>query len=331
MNFKKCLITGAFLMASASAWPAPPAHLQDIPRYQIPEADRGLQKVDAEKWLQVTDAATVLEGPSFDHAGNLLLTDVFRGQIIKIDPQRRQLVLFEDANLTPSATAVAPDGRIYVAAGHKDGSGGEIFSIDEQGQNRRVILPADKNYQPNDIVLGKQGEIYFTDARGNSGDLSGGVYCISPGTKTISPVLTHLSGANGLALSPDGGTLWVVEFSAGVLHRLVMKNASEIEPFGETVAYRFNSPAPDSMKADDKGNLYIALHGQGRVIVLNGNAIPIGQITIPGRDKGEFLRTANLAIKPDTHELYILSSSDAEHPSGAAVFRSWSLGKGLKG
>ncbi|RPD96795.1 SMP-30/gluconolactonase/LRE family protein [Candidatus Pantoea deserta] len=330
MKFKKFLTAGAFFIASTSALSAPLAYLQDIPLYQIPEADRNLQTVDAEKWLQVTDATTVLEGPSFDRQGNLLLTDVFKGQIIKIDPQRRQSVLFEDVHLAPSATAIGQDGHIYVAAGHKDDSSGEIFSLDGQGQNRRVILSADRKYQPNDLVLDKQGGIYFTDARGNSGDRSGGVYYISPGEKTISPVLTHLSGANGIALSPDGGTLWVVEFSAGVLHRLVMKNASEVEPFGETVAYRFNSPAPDSMKADNKGNLYIALHGQGRVIALNSNAIPVGQITIPGRDKGEFLRTANLAIRPGTHELYILSSGDAEHHSGAAVFRSNSLGKGQK-
>lgn len=325
MNFKTSITAGALLMASTFAWSAPVAFLQDIPRYQIPEADRTLQKVEAEKWLQVTDATTVLEGSSFDRQGNLFLTDVFKGRVLKIDPQRRQSVLFEDTSLAPTATAIAPDGRIYVVAGHKDGSGGEIFSLDEQGQNRRVILSADQQYQANDLVLDRLGGIYFTDARGNSGDPSGGVYYISPDQKSISPVLTHLSGANGIALSPDGGTLWVVEFSAGVLHRLVMKNAREVEPFGETVAYRFNSPAPDSMKADDKGNLYIALHGQGRVIVLNSNAVPVGQITIPGRDKGEFLRTSNLAIRPGTHELYILSAGDEEHHSGGAVFRSGSL------
>lgn len=37
---------------------------------------------------------------------------------------------------------------------------------------------------------------------------------------------------------------------------------------------------------------------------------------ISGRDKGEFLRTANLAIKPDTDEMYIMSSS---HENGMAL------------
>ena len=327
MKLKACLLISAFLMINPTAWSDP---LQAISQWQIPEADRHLPTAEAEKWLQITNDATVLEGASFDHAGNMLLTNVFRGQILKVGPQRRHAILFEDSQLEPSATSVADNGFIYVAAGHKDGSGGEIFRIDSDGHDRQIILSADKGYLPNDMIVDKQQGIYFTDARGNSGDLSGGVYYISPDRKTLSPVLTHLSGGNGIALSPDGHTLWVVEFSAGVLHRLVMKNATKIAPFGETVAYRFNSPAPDSMKADDEGNLYIALHGQGRIIVLNRNATPAGQITIPGRMKGEYLRTANLAIKPGSHEMYILSSSDAEHNAGAAIFKSMAIGNGIK-
>jgi lactonase len=123
----------------------------------------------------------------------------------------------------------------------------------------------------------------------------------------VTPVLTHLTGGNGIALSPDGKTLWVVEFSA-------------IQPFGETVAYRFNSLAPDSMKADSDGNLYVALHGQGRVIVLNPKATAIGQITIPGRESGNYLRTANMAIRPGTREVYIVSSNDPELKTGGAIF-----------
>ncbi|MFU2317098.1 SMP-30/gluconolactonase/LRE family protein [Rahnella sp. PCH160] len=102
-----------------------------------------------------------------------------------------------------------------------------------------------------------------------------------------------------------------------------------IAPYGETVAYPFNSPAPDSMKADSDGNLYIALHGQGRVIVLNRNAIPIGQITIPGRDEGNYLRTTNLAIKQGERDVYITASSDMNNKNGSGIFKVSGFANGL--
>lgn len=297
--------------------------------YQIPYPDRHLQTVQAKKWLQVTQSPTVLEGPAFDKNNTMLFTDVFNGRILKVEDSQHLSTLLHDDAIFPSAIAVRKDGKIFIAATNRDGSGGQIFLIDADGKNRTVILPASRGYLPNDMTFDNQGGLYFTDARGNSGDPSGGVYYLSPEMQTLKPVLQHLTGANGLALSPDGKTLWVVEFSSGVLHRLMLKDAATLEPFGETVAYRFNSPAPDSMKADSDGNLYIALHGQGRVIVLNRNAVPIGQITIPGRENGDFLRTSNVIIKPGSRDIYITSASDMSKTTGSAIFKSQAFAKGL--
>jgi lactonase len=36
------------------------------------------------------------------------------------------------------------------------------------------------------------------------------------------------------------------------------------------------------MRADADGNLYVAIYGQGRVLVFNKNGLPIGQILLPG-------------------------------------------------
>lgn len=43
------------------------------------------------------------------------------------------------------------------------------------------------------------------------------------------------------------------------------------------------------MPADSDGNLYVAMYGQGRVLVFNKNGIPIGQILLLGRDEGHNL------------------------------------------
>jgi len=116
--------------------------------------------------------------------------------------------------------------------------------------DRNTVFGAEKGILPNDMVFDKQGGLYLTDARVDSGNPTGGVYYLSPDQKQLTPLLTHLSGGNGIALSLDGKTLYVIEFSAGVLHRLVLQDATHIQLFGETVAYRFNSPAPDSIKVD---------------------------------------------------------------------------------
>lgn len=297
--------------------------------WQIPWPDNQLQTITATRWKQVTTAPTVLEGPAFDRAGNLFFTDVFHGEIIRADKNRQLKTIFSSKEIEPCAIAIHKNGRIYIAGVYTNGDGGTIFSLKPDGTDPQTVFSADKGYLPNDMVFDKKGGIYFTDARGNSGNPQGGVYYISPDQSAITPVLQHLSGGNGIALSPDGKTLWVIEFSAGVLHRLNMEDATHIQPFGETVAYRFSSPAPDSMKVDNDGNLYVALHGQGRVIVLNRNAIPVGQITIPGRDSGEFLRTSNMAIRPGTREVYILSASEPERNKGAAIFTARGFARGL--
>lgn len=286
----------------------------------IPYPDSTLQTVTARMWQAVTQEPTVLEGPAFDDRGNLYLTDTFHGKVLKIDGDRKITTIMASKDFAPCAVAIARDGRLFVAAAAFNGHGGQIFSMAPDGSDVRVHISAAQGFRPNDIVFDKNGGLYFTDARGDSGNPEGGVYYLSPDLQTVTPVLKHLTGGNGIALSPDGKTLWVVEFSAGVLHRLIMQDATHISPFGETVAYRFNSPAPDSMKADSDGNLYIALHGQGRVIVLNSNATAIGQIVIPGREKGRYLRTANMAIRPGTREIYILSSNDPQLNDGGAVF-----------
>ncbi|MCH1924213.1 SMP-30/gluconolactonase/LRE family protein [Shewanella sp. C32] len=296
----------------------------------IPYPDNQLQTVQAELWQPITDDATLLEGPAFDGQGNLYLTDLYHGQIVKVDNQKNNTIVFHSKEYAPCSIAIRKDGKLVVAAVAFDGSKGKIFVMNPDGSDIQTIVATDKGFRPNDMVFDQHGGIYFTDASGDSGNPVGGVYYVSPDASSVTPILKNLSGGNGIALSPDGKTLWVVEFSAGVLHRLLMQDATHIRAFGENVAYRFNGLVADSMKADSDGNLYIALHGQGRVIVLNKNATPIGQITLAGREQGHNLRSTNLAIKPGTRELYITSSNDEALKTGGAVFKAYGFAPAIK-
>ena len=61
-----------------------------------------------------------------------------------------------------------------------------------------------------------------------------------------------------------------------------------IAPFGATIPYYFTGhEGPDSVCIDSDDNLYVAMYGQGRVLVFNKRGYPIGQILMPGRDEGK--------------------------------------------
>jgi lactonase len=141
-------------------------------------------------------------------------------------------------------------------------------------------------------------------------------------------VLPRLAMANGVALSPDGRVLWATEFSRNLLHRVELANATTGAPFGTAVAYHFTGPAPDSMRADADGNLYVALYGQGRVLALNRNGIPIGQVLLPGREAGHNLRSTSMAMRPGTDEICIVTS-DGDGGQGATIFRARGFARAL--
>jgi len=178
-------------------------------------------------------------------------------------------------------------------------------------------------------VFDARGGFYFTDFRGASTDPKGGVYYVSPDSETITPVLPHLAMANGIALSPDGKELWATEFSRNLLHRVELADATTATPIGTAIAYHFTGPAPDSMRADADGNLYVAMYGQGRVLVFNRNGIPIGQVLLPGREEGHNLRSTSLAIKPGTDDLFIVTN-DGPGGQGSMIFHARGFAKALK-
>jgi sugar lactone lactonase YvrE len=87
--------------------------------------------------------------------------------------------------------------------------------------------------------------------------------------------------------------------------------------------------APDSMRVDSDGNVYVAIYGQGRVLVFNKNGIPMGQILLPGRaDEGHNLQSTSMAIKPGTSDLYIVTN-DGEGGEGATIFHAKGFAKAL--
>lgn len=296
-------------------------------RVPIPTSERNLQTITAEPWVKVIDRATPLEGPAFDRDGNLYFCDVGSSRVLRITPSRRIAVALNQPGLVPGGLAFHRDGRLFIAAvGNFKAGSIDVFTAGES--RAHPIVGTSAGYVPNDLVFDAQGGFYFSDFKGTATEPTGGVYYVSPDLKTVSPVLRRMAMANGIALSPDGKHLWVTEYAANRLLRLDIKSPGVLADGGSFVAYSFIGPAPDSMRADSEGNLYIAMNQQGRILVMNPAGIPIGQILLPGRQSGHNLLVTSMAFKPRTDEIYIVVN-DGEGGAGASIFRARGFAKAL--
>jgi lactonase len=299
----------------------------------LPMAERDLPTAVAEPYFKVSEDQAGLEGPAFDRQGNLLFVDVYGGRILKLTPDRRLSTLYTEPDLRPAGIAVHKDGRIFIAGlGPIDADGqsrrGLVIAIDPEGRNRRTIVPSDLGYVVDDLVFDNEGGLYFTDFRGSPTDPAGGVFYVSPDFQSIKAVLPRMCGANGVAMSPDSRVLWATEFCLSRLHRVDLSAPGVIARFGAAIPYHFVGRAPDSMRTDAVGNVYVAMYQQARFLVFSPYGIPIGQILLPGRDENLFLKCTSLALRPGSREL-VMVARDELGGHGSMIFAAKGLAEGF--
>jgi lactonase len=295
----------------------------------IPPSEQALPTRVAEPWFKVSDAFLQLEGLCFDRAGNLYLLEVFGGAIFRLDIASMKLTEIHRAEgLNPAAVKIHKDGRLFVCC-LGDFKSGEIFTIDPDGGNRRTVL---EGYVADDMVFARDGSFYFTHFVGTSCEPTGGVYHVSADGRTVTPILERMAGPNGVALSTDERMLWATETNANRLHLIELgADRTSIAPYGTGVPYHFTGwHGPDSCSIDFADNLYVAMYGQGRVMAFNRNGFPIGQILIPGRERGHHLRTTHPMMMPGTDDL-LICTNDHERGEGSWIFRSKGFAVAHKG
>jgi lactonase len=295
--------------------------------FPIPQNERGLHTITATPYFKVSDKGLQLEGASFDRKGNLLFVDVFGGTIFRLTPDKVLSTVLPPNSLGSAGIAIHKDGRIFVSGLGNFVDTGSIFWLNPDGSGLTTIVPASAGYLPDDLVFDKNGGFYFTDFRGSSDNPVGGVHYVSPDFKTITPILSHMAIANGVCLSPDGSVLWATELSAGRLHKVELSGPTTIAPFGTAVPYYFSGFAPDSMRSDSDGNIYVAMYSQGRVLVFNPNGIAIGQILLPKRETGHNMRSTSIGFVPGTNDMLILTN-DGKGGEGSWIFHAKGFAKG---
>jgi gluconolactonase len=206
---------------------------------------------------RVVAGLTYAEGPLWAREGFLLYTDAPRNKIFKLTSGEKPVVFRDD---TGGAMGLTYDsqGRVYICETRSR----RVTRLDKKG-NLEVLAEAwqgKKLNSPNDVVVRKDGNVYFTDpAFGPQQDQREldfyGVYRVSPKGE-LSVIAKPAGRPNGIAIAPNGRTLYVTNSDE---HNV---RAYDLERDGSTMNERVVisnvEGTPGGIKVDEKGRIYVA-------------------------------------------------------------------------
>ncbi len=231
------------------------------------------------------------EGPIWNKEGKFLLFSDMPGDVRRMwseadgvkevmNPSNKcnGMTYDADGNLivcehsTSTIVRETPDGKRETIASHYDGK--ELNS-------------------PNDVLVGNDGSIYFTDPPFGRVPVFGvprereldfqGVYRIPPGGGDVELMFDDFETPNGLCFSPDGKLLYINDSTKA--HIRVFDVAKDgtlgngrmfFDKIGQGI---LEEGIPDGMKCDELGNIYVS--GPGGVWVINEKGEHLGVINIP--------------------------------------------------
>ena len=201
------------------------------------------------------------EGPADDGEGMLYFTDI---------PAETIYQLSSDGKISPLTTTSGHanglmfDGKNQLIACQMDGQG---VRIDRKTKAVEVLAgqyDGKRFNAPNDLVIDRQGGIYFTDPLFRAPEPlpqgTQGFYYITP-DRNVVQLDKDLPAPNGIALSPDEKTLYVIPSMSAQMLAYDVKESGKIE--NRRVFCRLEQKQPDGntggdgMTIDQQGNLYI--------------------------------------------------------------------------
>lgn len=267
--------------------------------------------------MKIREIATGLqfpEGPVALSDGSVLLVEIARGSLSRVTPDGRVQVVTQLGG-GPNGAAIGPDGAVYVCnnGGFKwhteadgchrpigqadDYSGGRVERVDlSTGRFERLFDSVDglRLRGPNDIVFDAHGGFYFTDlgkVRDTEMDRGGVYYGRSDGS-AASVIARPVMTPNGVALSPDGNTLYYAETEGARVWAFDISAPGVVlkEGWPSPHGGRMVAAAPgghyqrfDSMAVDAFGNLCVATLLHGGISVISPDGRSTSHVPLPDR------------------------------------------------
>lgn len=197
------------------------------------------------------------EGPAWSHDGFLVFSDVPGNKILGLKMGQKAGLLRADSN-GAMGNAFDTQGRLYSCETHsrritRTDKKGKVEVFAERYEGKRFNAP-------NDIVVRHDGQVYFTDpAFGNQEDTREldffGVYHATPRGE-VELIAKPKGRPNGITLSPNGRVLYVSNSDERNIRAYDLDGKGAAS--NERVLVSRIEGIPDGLRADEKGNLYLA-------------------------------------------------------------------------
>jgi gluconolactonase len=237
----------------------------------LPQEPVGVQVV------RVANGYGFLEGPAWSRENFLVFSDLARHKLIKFTPGEGVEDLRPESE-GANGNAYDAAGRLYTCESRarrvvREDKKGRLEVVAERWQGKRLNAP-------NDIVVRKDGEVYFTDpAFGREQDTREldfyGVYRI-PRKGAMEVIAKPKGRPNGIALSPNGRVLYVSNSDERNVRAYDLdKNGAASN---ERVLIERIAGVPDGMRTSEDGNLYIAANA---ILVYSPEGKLLNTYTLP--------------------------------------------------
>jgi sugar lactone lactonase YvrE len=254
------------------------------------------------------------EGAAIDSKGNLYFCSrgTYKGIVRWNEEDGAQRYLAVATKAGPGGLWIDDRDNIFVTATDER----RILKVTSNKKVSTVAQGFEKDAKlakgPNDLVVTRNGTIYFTDPNGYYGDAPNGtVYRADPKGKTT-VFSDAITGPNGIILSTDEKTLYVA-------HN-VAKSTSKIEKWplqedgsGGTMSElaTVNDCVADGMAVDREGGIWLTCYSFGAAYRID----TAGKITHKITTAQKALTNAKFGRGSDNNHLY-LTSSDMERVTG---------------
>ena len=232
---------------------------------------------------------------TFSHVARDEHGNIEAGHIWKYDPTTGKTVIFRSPSGMSNGIKFDAAGNMIVAEG-ADYGGRRVTRTDMKTGKTQIIAGLFEGRplnSPNDITIDEKGRIYFSDPRylGHEPiDQSiQSVYRIDP-DGSLHRIITDAGKPNGVAISPDQKTLYVISNDNGstAIERLKRGNATQSDKvetplrkgymalmaydlaadgsakFRKTLVDYAPYDGPDGLIMDQDGNLYVAVRAENR-------------------------------------------------------------------
>lgn len=333
--FARDLLGAAVLLLAASA--AATAADDGVVRTTLPAA----------QVRTLTTGVRGPEGPAELPDGSVSMVEFTAGNIIRISQQGASDVL---AHLGKgvAGTAMGRDGALYVAkmdlaqfmkaprggdapapAGDAPPSGGPgggpagddtpggLVRIDLATKQSKVVYATYEGQElggPNDLLVDRWGDLWFTDP------VASAVYNARTDGSKLQRMLTGIKGVNGIALSPDRSTLYVMNgrnlVSYAITGRGTLRSAGGKPRERLLAVWPEGIHDPDGLKTEAGGNIVAACWEDG-ILVFSPQGKWLSQTKVAD------LSVINIAFGGRDMKTLYLAGHPANNMVGSLAAISW--------